>query len=387
MVDKSFIRRTGEVLGIVSPSSNLVERDVNGMAAGVMPPARSDISYITPETALNIGSVYRAVSIITSSVSQMRLGVYRDGVEIKAPALIRNPNPMDTVGGFIEETAWSLACYGNAYWRVYRGSNDMPLSLKVLDPNEVTVTEESGKLKYYLGPEEIKASDIKHLKLMRKPGHIKGYGPIQHGQSELTGAVRLRNFADNWFSISGVPQGILTTDQVLGAGEAQQFADAWAEFIKNNGTAVMSQGMRYEMLRLKPADAQFLEVQQSQTVAIARLFGVPALHLLAEMQGTSNTYLNLEQANLVFLQTTLSRYMNEIEDAFASLLPRGQEVAFKEEGLLRMDTQTKVEVEALQVAASLRTPDELRTKDGLAPLPAGYQPPTVVTSKKKDESE
>lgn len=368
---KGFFRRTGEALGFIVPVTE--NRGVDGPAAGVIPPARSDISSISVEQALSIGAVYRCVSILTASISQMPLGVYRDGIEIKTPTIVKNPNIDESQRQFIKQTVWSLSTHGNAYWRVY-GDYPNIQNLEVLDPTQVTVQVDpkTGKKTYWLGTSEIR--NIKHLKLMSKPGCAKGYGPIQYGQSELIGAFKVRNFADTWFNGS-VPQGMLTTDQVLGPEESAAFAAAFEKFVRENGIAVMSAGLSYEHLNIKPADAQYLEVQQAQTVAIARLFGVPTTLLASGNEGTSNTYMNQQELFMQFLQTTLTDYMNEIEDALSSLLPRGQEVNFKEDALLRMNTSLEVDVQVKQIAAGLRTPDELRAADGLEPLSEGYEIP------------
>jgi HK97 family phage portal protein len=314
------------------------------------------------------------VSIIAASVSQMSLGVYRDGLEIQTPTLIKQPNMDESQRAFIKKTVWSLATTGNAYWRVY---GDTAKVLEVLDPAAVTVTRENGRYKYFYGAKELKAAEVKHLRLEQNPSAIKSLGPIQRGQSELIGALRLSGFADEWFGSAGVPVGILTTDQTLNATQSQDFANAWNEFIKNNGTAVLSQGMRYEYLNIKPADAQFLEVMQAKTVAIARLFGVPATLLASGNEGASNTYSNQQELFMQFLQTTLVDYMNEIEDAFSSLLPRGQVVNFKEDGLLRMNTSLETEVAVAQVEAGLITPNEWRAGKGLSPLPNGDRSPNT----------
>lgn len=381
---KGFVKRTAETLGFVKPEPQQV-RAVGGPAAGVIPPARSEIPFLTPDVAVQIGAVHRSISIITASVAQMELAVFRDGIEIKTPALVKQPNLDDSATGFIEETVYSLAAYGNAYWRLY---GSPVANVEVLDPNSVTVTthERTGKKVYYVGTTEVPASQIKHLKLFRKPGHLKGYGPIQHGQSELIGALRMRSFADNWFG-NGVPTGILTSDQTLNSEDAQAFADAWKRFIAENGTAVMGNGLHYEHLGIKPAEAQYLEVQQAQVVGIARLFGIPAMHLLAELSGTSNTYLNLEQANIVFLQTTLVKYMNEIEEALSSLLPRGQRVQFKEDGLLRMDSVTKWSVLKTQWEVGYTSGDELRKAEGKSPLPKPAPAPVGNETNSNEGSE
>lgn len=345
-------------------------RDVDGPAAGVVPPVWSDEpNVIDPETALGISAVYRSVSVITSSVSQMPLGVYRDGIEIKTPSIIKQPNIAESQRQFVKKTTWSLATHGNAYWRVY-GEYPTIQNLEVLDPNSVTVVLERGKTRYWIGGEEVRADKIRHLRLEPRPGQAKGTGPIQRGQSELLGALRLRNFADNWFGF-GVPLGMLTTEQTLDAQTAAAFAEAWQSFVREHGTAVLSNGMRYEPVNIKPADAQYLEVTQAKNTAIARLFGVPTTLIASSNDGGSMTYINQQELFMQFLQTTLVDYMNEIEDAFSSLLPRGQQVEFKEEALLRMNTAAEISVQVQQIAAGLRTPNELRAADGLPPLPGG----------------
>lgn len=364
-----FTRTFGLSVADTAPAPEIQTRDT----AAPVPPARPTVTSVTAETALGIGAVYRAVSILITSVSQMELAVYRKGKEMNTPALIKNPNVNDSASGFVQETVYSLACYGNAYWMLVRSSADAPVvSVRVLDPRDVSYTEDPDTLKvtYWYRGKVLPSFRIKHLKLMRRPGRVDGLGPIQAATSELTGAILLREFADQWFNISGVPTGILRTDMVLGPDESAAFAEAWNDFIKQHGgTAVLSQGLDYRALSLKPAEAQYLEVQQANVVNIARLFGIPQTYLLAEVTGTSNTYVNQQETNLIFLQTTLTRYMTEIETALSELLPRGQDVQFKEDQLLRMSLQLKTEIEAKQVEAGLRSADELRAADHLPPLP------------------
>lgn len=369
--ESGFWRRSAEYLGFVQPRVSGVS-ETRDESAATVPPSRPTITTVTPDTALGIGAVYRAVSIIVTSVSQMELGVFRAGREISTPALVRTPNVNDTAAAFVEETVFSLAAWGNAYWRLYRADASSPVqSIKVLDPADVSFTEDvdTGKVTYYVQGLQVRNHQIKHLKLMRKPGRAAGVGPIQAAAGELTAALKLRAFADSWFDTAGIPTGYLTTDLVLGPEESAEFAKAWKRFLaEHDGVGVLSQGLNYQHLNIKPAEAQFLEVQQASVVAIARLFGVPAMHMLAELTGTSNTYLNLEQAAIVFMQTTLARYMNEFENALSDLLPRGQRVQFKEEGLLRLDSSTLWKVRETQTRIGYTSGAELRAKDGLEPL-------------------
>lgn len=362
------MRRAGEYLGLLSPNTPVSNALVRARSAdAVTAPARSNVATVTVDTALGIAAVYRAVSVIVGAVSAMELAAFRGEKELATPALVRRPNLDSTGSGFIEETVYSLATHGNAYWRLY---GDPVSSMRVLDPSTVSAVldVDNDRTHYYIQGAEVPANRIKHLQLMRRPGKATGLGPIQAATSELTGALRLRSFADQWFDTAEVPTGVLQTDMSLSPQESAEFAEAWRQFIKEHGVPVLSQGLKYTPIHLNPAEAQYLEAQTASVVAIARLFGVPSMHLLAEVSGNSMTYANQQELNLMFMQTTLSRYMREIESAFSSLLPGRQEVRFKEEGLLRLDSRATWDIRRTQIEVGARTVDEIRALDGLDPL-------------------
>ena len=349
------------------------------------PPARS--YEMSVEQALSIGAVYRSVQIISTNVSQMQVGVFRDGVQIDTPTLIKTPQVGSSMTAFLEETVFSMAVHGNAYWRVYRGSNGQVSSLEVLDPTVVGIRREKNKKVYYIGDQDFAPQDIKHLKLTRRPGHDLGYGPLQINKGEIHAALTLRAYSDAWFDVKGVPTGILTTDMNLNADEAKAYKEAFEAFSRSGGgTVVMSQGMRYEPVAMNPKDSNFVEVQREAVKTIARLFGVPAIYLMAEMSGSSMTYTNMQDQILSFVQNTLTRYLNEIEQALSECLPRGQEVQFIEESLLRMDVKSKWEVIGKQVEVGYTNGDEIRADEGKEPLPKVDAPTPAHAYVNKEDS-
>lgn len=381
-------RDTAVYLGFIEPGTVAVP-ETRSQASGervsgaLVPPPRPAHSPVSVETALSLGPVYRSINILVTTVASMTVEVKRNGVVIDTPSLVRRPNINDTPSAFIEETVFSLAAHGECFWRLVRSAPGEPVqNVEVLDPAVITVEPildrdglDTGKRRYLIGGREVQPSGIKHLKFMRRPGRPHGLGPIQAAGGELYAALRLREFADQWFDVSGVPTGVLETDLVLGPEESARFAQAWKEFLKaHGGTAVLSQGLKYNPVHIKPADAQFLEVQQLVITGIARLFGIPANFLLAEIQGNAMTYQNVEQTAIHYLQTTLSRYMNEIENAFTDLLPRGQTAHFNAESLLRLDAKTKWSVAKVQAEIGYTSGAEMRRLEGKSPLPKDESP-------------
>lgn len=346
-------------------------------SGGIQPPSRPAANEtVSVKQALSYGPVYRAISLINASVAQMTLQVKANGYVIAAPAIVRRPNPSTNSSAFVQQTVYSLAAHGESFWRVRRRqSDDQPVSVEVMDPTIVTVSpryDQSGVLvgrDYTVAGRTLRPSSVRHLELLRRPGQTHAVSPIDAGRAEIAAALRLREFANQWFSTSGVPTGYLTTDQVLGPAESERYAKAWKQFLRDNdGMGVLSQGLQYTHVNLDPEKAQFVDVQKAAVVNIARLFGIPAPLLLAEIDSTSMTYENMANANLRFLQTTLTRYMGEIEASFTDLLPRGQVARFNQDDLLRMDPTRIAETDAVLVNAKLRTVNELRARDGLRPI-------------------
>lgn len=134
------------------------------------------------------------------------------------------------------------------------------------------------------------------------------------------------------------------------------------------GVAVLTGGITYKPVLITPEEAQFIESQQFSVTSLARLFGIPANLMLAAVEGTSNTYSNVAQADLTFVRWTLSKYIREIEAAFSALLPRGQRARFNLDALLRPDTLSRYQAHRVAIASGFLTVDEVRAIEGLPPL-------------------
>lgn len=340
-------------------------------------PSRATSPLARPVTAgegLTLSNVYRAVQILSTSVSQMSLDAYRgDDLLDPAPGFIKRPDIDSTRSAFLEMTTVSLATNGNAYWRIFRDSQGRVTNLTVLNPNDVTIqTSTSGRVTGYSDQgHDLAPEDVRHLALMRVPGTPYGLGPIQSAQQELRGALDLRNYAVSWFESSGHAPAILSTDQHLTPENAMEYKERWMFDRAAGHVAVMGAGLKYSPVILNPADAQFIENQAFTVTQLARLFGIPASLMLAAVEGNSQSYSNVEQDWLAFYRFTLTAYTREIETALSELLPRGQDARFNFEALLRADTTTRYAAHNVALKAGFLSIDEVRAIEKLPPLPNG----------------
>jgi len=343
---------------------------------------------VSENTALGLISVYRAAQILSTAGMQCSLDAFRDSEQIEPkPLLLRKPDPDEPLNAFLEKTYLSLVLNGNAFWRVFRDNQGRVTGLRVLNPNEVTIKVDSdgSVLGYQYGKNDrtYTKAEVKHLSHMRVPGDPRGRGPIQAAQAELRGTLDTRDYASYWFTEAGIPTGVLSSDAPLTADAAKAAKDRWTETQgATRGVAVLGHGLSYSPIYLSPEDAQFIQGQQFNTTAIARLFGIPAGLMLAAVEGSSQTYANLSQVEAGFVKYTLMRYISEVEAALSDLMPRGTEVKANLESLLRPDVISRYSMHKIALGAGWMTKDEVRDIEGLQPLPEGLgkpQKPVDVT--------
>jgi HK97 family phage portal protein len=348
-------------------------RDVESRSATPVFPTRSDWS-VGPNEALTLTAVYRSIQIIATPISKMPMQTFRyaTGLElpVENPILVNKPNFLDTKRDFLFQTVVSMALDGNAFWLKSYGSNGQVNNLTLIPANAVTIRLVNG-IKHYDyqvnqdTPVATTTTDIQHLKLFSRVGYLRGLGPIDACHKDISAALELRNFAANWFGQAGIPTGILKTDKPIGAEDANEITERWHAKQSERKVAVLGQGFEWQTVQLNPRDAMFTDVQIQQVQAIARLFGIPARLLLTGVDGSSDTYTNLQDENQVFYRHTIMAYTDAISDALSECLPRGTRTEFNFEGLFRADMANRFNMYETAIRAGFMTTEEVRRKEGL----------------------
>jgi HK97 family phage portal protein len=252
------------------------------------------------------------------------------------------------------------------------------LRLEVLAGDSVSIeTDRLGrKTGYRFDGKPYKLHQIEHINRFPVAGSAYGQGPIQKAQRFLRGVLDLQDYADNWFKKGGIPNGYLKTDQTLTPELADQYRKRWMEQQEQRGYGpqILGNGLSWVQNYLNPKDAMFLENQDHNDRVIATMFGVPAYKVHAAVEGTNLTYQNIQDANRDYINDTLMKYLNKIEAALTRLTPRGQEIRFKAEDLLRADFKTQVDTYKALKEAELVSDDTATDRLGLPPLTKEEQP-------------
>lgn len=332
-------------------------------------PARSN-STVTASAALSLTAVYRAIQIIATPISKMELETYRyaTGMErrIDNPLFVNKPSLDDTRRDFLFQTVASLALHGEAFWFKNFTNNGQVNNVVLLQTDLVQITQDDFGRKFFTYKEKTyPASDIEHLKFFSRVGELHGIGPIQACRPDIAAALDLRHYAATWFGQAGVPTGVLKTTQSINEEQADKVRQVWHEKQAERTIAVIGNGFDYQQVALNPKDALFTDVQNQSVQAIARLFGVPARLLLTGVDGTSDTYSNLQDENQVFYRHTLMAYTDPITDALSNCLPRGTRTEFNFEGLFKADVAARYAYYKTGIDAGFLLPEEVRRKEGL----------------------
>ena len=344
-------------------------------------------------TALQLTTVFAAVSLISQSVASLPLRLWRrtDTGKVEAfdnplYALLQDePSSEMTANSFWETFVGSMALTGNGYAAIQRNDAGDVVSLWPLNPR-LTVPHRlsSGELVYRTsdgmpnGAHRLIASaDVLHCPLFSQDG-IVGLSPIQQAATTLGTARAVEKFAAKFFANSARPSGLLTFASEDGQGldekmmqAAKSSWDAMQSGSNSLRTAVMSGGWNYTPISVTPEECQFLQTNQYQREQIAALWHVP-VHLLGDTSRLANA--TATQQNLSFVTSCLRSYMVKIEAEIQRKLlnMNGQRseyfAKFDERELTRGDAEQTQQALSIARNSGLMTANECRSELGLNPV-------------------
>lgn len=368
-------------MGIMQRAFRLLTRSADTALAtqypGIVPPARL-ASSADPR---GLAAVYRAVQVLTTACMQMSMTVERWGSRMDTPpSLVATPDPRMSASQWVTHMVASLALHGNAYALAERDQGGAVLALRPLTPTTVFLTQDPAthRLRFYIEGAAVSADDVLHAHLQPlTPGEPIGLGPVQAGRADLDGARRVRDYSAQWFDGTGEPAGILSSPSAT-FEQALATRNAWNGLTKDGEKSdttpnpsrvkVLPTGFTYTPLHISPADAQWVEAQEFNTVQAARLFGIPSSLMMVNPTGGSTTYANIQDEWLNFIRFTLMAYLRPIEDAMTAFTAHGQTVRFNLDALMRPATAARYAAHAQALKAGFLTVNEVRALEGRPPL-------------------
>lgn len=348
---------------------------------------------INYDSVLSYHADFACRTLIASDISKLRLKLVAKGSdgtwqETSNPAyspVLRKPNRYQNRIQFFETWVLSKLQRGNAYVLKQRDNRGVVNALYVLDPTLVTVlVSESGDVFYELRgdflanvPEAnitVPASEIIHDRFNCFFHPLVGISPIYAGGLAAMQGLAIQSNSTRFFQNGSQPGGVLTAPGAISDATAARLKEYWdTNFTGNNAgkIAVVGDGLKYEIMSAKATDSQLIEQLKWTAEVVCSVYHVPPYKIGV---GDVPSYNNVQSLNVEYYSQCLQILIEAIEVCLDEGLGMAENIGceFDTDNLLRMDSVTQMEV--LEKAAGIMSPNEQRKRLDLAPVDGGESP-------------
>lgn len=383
------------VKGLMESKASVTLADPAAMSLlfGHLPTAAG--ATVTPDAALRVPAVYASIRVISESIAQLPLRLYRrlpDGGKEEArdhalfDLLGTAPNPFTTSVEWRLAMQSSLSAYGNAFSFINRNASGEVVELLFLHPTQVAVeidtatTEPVYRVTDLAGSQSTYGrSEVFHLRTFGV-GQLSGYigqSPLMQAREAIGLAMMLEEHAARLFANGARPAGVFKYPKTLSEKIMERLKESFASSHgggANSGkTLILEDGMDFQSLQFNSVDSQFLELRQFAIAEIARVFRIP-LHLLGELTRSTNN--NVEHQGRDFVQLCLLPTIRTWEDAISLSLLSAEErkthfAAFNLDDFMRADISSRYSAYCQAITNGLLNPNEARALENMPSYAGG----------------
>lgn len=348
---------------------------------------------VTPDTALTVTAVYRAVSLLAQTYASIPIivgkyteygGVVPDPTHPAWYPLVKRPNRWQTSFEWREQQGAQFALYGRCYSEIISTSGKAVSELVPLHPSHVRpFRAPDGKLAFEYsplnGPARIILQDemcFLHGITLSEDG-VTPLSPIAAAGREAIGnAMAMQEHSGKLFANGTRLGGLLKMPGHLADDTMRKrLLDGWNRAFggtRNTGkTALLEDGLEWQPLGMTSEDAQVLETMQFSIADISRIFGVPP-HLLSDLSRA--TFGNIEEQGIEFVTHTIRPGAVRREEAFERDLLFGRSalthcVQFDLDGLMRGNMAARSAFYTSMTQNGIKNRNECRLMEGDNPSP------------------
>lgn len=354
---------------------------------------------VLAEEARGLPGVGHGVRLQSGVLAQLTPGAYTGTFKpgatqpiLPPPTVLLEPDPYwHPLTTWLSTVADSLQWHGNAFAYIgagVTGYDGYPMRLPLLradlmtwDPiNNVYWHRAEGGTMVELPP-----GDVLHMALGVEPERKMGAGILAKYQTTLK-IIRATEAQQFVVMRTGVPTGILsiTTGGTVTPTDAETAKKRFLESQKVRGVAVVANA-KFEpvqwdadQISMIPTREYNLRLASDMTGTPPYLLGVPA---------ESRVYANQESEWTNFVRGSFGHLLNVIEAGLSSIRPRGTEVRFNIDQLLRADSATRWSIYEKALRTGVLTRQEVRDKEDEGPLPPDAQPISIPAQPSEPKEE
>jgi len=304
----------------------------------------------------------------------------RDSSHAWYDTLHKSPNVWQTPITFKAMMIGHLLLRGNFYARIddpQPQAGRLSPSLVPLNPDRMQIPRQDRygyityKYSYSDGTtREYDQDQILHVKLLTSDGLV-GMSPLTYARETLGLAQAQSGYAASLFGGGGFIKYYLKTSKRLGAEGKKNFREGWRDLHGDARTfepPILEDDMDIKTLGMSNDDAQFLESRKFSAYELCQFLGVPP-HLVFLLDRA--TFSNIEHQGLEFLTIHLNPYLVRIEQELQPWLGDDYFAEFLRDAIVRGDLSSRYTAYNMGLQAGFITPNEVRLRENLDPLPGG----------------
>ena len=336
-----------------------------------LPPPGLGGSYVYDvPSAWQVPAVARAVQLYGGMTKQMAMDVYRGDTPLPRPPICRRPDPTRARSWFVQCAVEDYLMSGNTISLVTgRDSSGWPSSVQWLPANWVYIQWATGiygnenDVDYFYLGQLLNSDDVIHVRRGADRTYpVRGVGVVEQHLDDLDRMAMEGEYERSSLSGGAVPSvAVITNTQTLTQDVADDAAVSWnAKFSGPQRVPVfLPNGTQVIPLGWSPTDAQLTEARKMSLTDCANMFNLDSYFLGAPVAGM--TYRTAGPQYQQLLRTSLEPVLSDFEDVWSDAwLPRGQNIRFDRNQLLRDDLATTSTAMVALVGAGILTPEEAR---------------------------
>lgn len=351
---------------------------------------------ISPDNAMEAPTVYACVRLISQTLARMPWQVLRNSADGASNDVthhvwsLLNAEANEDCTSFLFRESQISDCllYGNSFAFINRNPAGTPIGLERLRPDLMYMMRDPANQPYYQywtgkadesASPEIKARKFRPYDILHIVGPsadtLLGECPIHRIRDLIGMELELQEFTSRFFANNCRPAGVLSMPGRLSAEGANRLREAFARVHSGaqgaGKVAILEEGLKYDAISTNAKDSDLDSMKKFCRQQIAAAFNVPS-HRVGDNDGVS--YSSAEQANAVFVQSTLAGWAARLEqEVNRKLIKRGDDVTTRIsfDDLLRGDMSTRFSAYAVAVTNGILTPNEIRAREGLPAVEGG----------------
>lgn len=320
--DLLFKRSGGGANSLENPKVPLTSQNLHEFIHG------SDHSPTSVHAALCLSAVYACIYVLSSSIAQLPLVVFRKiderrkvGDDHPAYYLLHDePNVWQTSYKWRESLMFNTLGWGNGYSRIHSNSKGELQQIEYLKASETNLTKLGNRWFYAsvsddIDPIAVSLEDMIHIRALGSNGKT-GQSLIRQHAKTIGLGLSAQKYGDDFFNGGGKPTGIVT---VKGGNLKKEAWDNLKDVFKKataslrdseNRTLLLPGDLDYKALTIAPEDAQFIETRKFNRSEIASIFNVPA-HMINDLDKA--TFSNISEQSIQFVRHSIMPWIVNIE--------------------------------------------------------------------------